>query len=401
MSSAPTLRRCALIVCDSLGVGAAPDAVEYDDEGSHTLCHVLEAAPARLPTLEMLGMGSIESVYCLQPATPRAFACRLAPRSAGKDTLTGHWELMGVTTTSHFPTYPQGFPGELIAELADACGRATIGNWPASGTQIIEQLGPRHLQTGELIVYTSADSVLQIAAHEDVLSVEELYDCCALARRICQGPHAVARIIARPFVGEPGSFVRTGDRRDFPLPPPGPLFTEALTRTGISIVSVGKIGEIYSGRGLAHQVQASDNYAAMEAIDRLWAEQRHEVVFANLIDFDTLYGHRNDASGYSRALQQFDGWLAGFLEKLDDGDAVMITADHGCDPTMPGTDHTREHVPLLLYGPRIRPLHGGTVSGMGLVGAALVGLLGVDPGAKYRGIVATMAGGAIGETADG
>jgi phosphopentomutase len=394
------LRRCALIVCDSLGVGAAPDAANYGDEGSHTLCHVLQESPLELPALQLLGLGSIEGVHCLKEVAPGGFVCRLQPRSAGKDTLTGHWELMGLVIDQPFPTYPEGFPDHLIASLEFACDRGIIGNCAASGTQIIEQLGPRHLQTDELIVYTSADSVLQIAAHEDVVPVEELYACCLQARSICHGPHAVARIIARPFIGEPGSFVRTDGRRDFPLPPPGPLVTESLARVGISVGSVGKIGQIYGGRGLAEQVHASDNSAALAQIDRLWADGRHQVVFANLIDFDTLYGHRNNAVGYAHALQQFDRWLDEFLEHLEDDEAVMITADHGCDPTMPGTDHTREYVPMLLYGPRIVPGIGGTVSGFALVGAALASIMGVELDTEYRDLLATLVADETGDSAD-
>jgi phosphopentomutase len=320
-------------------------------------------------------------VECLPPRAPEAAVGRMATVSAGKDTLIGHWELMGQVTPMPFPTYPNGFPDQLIAELADTCGRAVIGNRPASGTQIIDELGPRQLETGELIVYTSADSVLQIAAHESVVAPEELYRYCRIARRICSGEHAVARIIARPFIGAPGAFVRTQRRRDFPLPPPKPLLLDILAANSIGIAAVGKIAQIYSGRGIRSQVHTADNEAGQQVILDLWEAAADDLVFANLVDFDTLYGHRNDVSGYAAALAEFDEWLGGFIPRLGEDEAVIITADHGCDPTTPSTDHSREYVPVLIYGPRIRPRNIGTIEGLSFVGQAVCALLGLKYGA--------------------
>ncbi len=301
--------------------------------------------------------------------------------SAGKDTLIGHWELMGQITPTPFPTYPHGFPAQVIARLSDTCGRGIIGNRPASGTRIIEQLGPRQMQTGELIVYTSADSVLQIAAHESVVAPEELYRYCRIARRICTGEHAVARVIARPFIGTPGAFVRTERRRDFPLKPPRPLLLDILAAHNVGIAAVGKIAQIYSDRGIRSHVHTTDNAAGQQAIAELWEAAADDLIFANLVDFDMLYGHRNDVSGYAAALAEFDAWLGGFIPRIGQDEALIITADHGCDPTTPSTDHSREYVPVLIYGPRITPQNLATIEGLSFVGHAVCALLGVDDGA--------------------
>ena len=314
----------------------------------------------------------------MTPVEPRAALARLAPLSAGKDTITGHWELMGQITHTPFPTYPEGFPPELIAALSAACGRGIIGNRPASGTRIIDELGPRHLQTGDLIVYTSADSVLQIAAHEDVVPVEELYTCCRAARRLCSGEHAVARVIARPFVGEPGQFRRTERRADFSLPPPYPLALDLLADKGIGALAIGKLDQVFAGRGISQAAHTVDNADGVRQIATGWTQTRHRLVIANLVDFDMAYGHRNNVEGYGQALAEFDGWLGGFLPALSVDEACIVTADHGCDPTTSGTDHTREYVPMIVAGPRIRPAHLGTITGFGFVGHTLCRLLGVD-----------------------
>ncbi len=367
-----------------------PDADRYGDQASHTLCHVVSESRLQLPTLTRLGLGAIEGVSCLPRATPQAGIGRLRTLSAGKDTLVGHWELMGHVMPQPFPTYPDGFPADLIGRLSSAWGREIIGNRPASGTQIIEELGPRQLATGALIVYTSADSVLQIAAHEQVVGVAELYECCRQARRLCSGEHAVARVIARPFTGPPGSFVRTERRRDFPLPPPEPLALDLLAAAGIRICAVGKIGEIYSGRGCAEQIHTADNAAGMRVIEKLWAAGECDLVFANLVDFDTLYGHRNNLAGYADALAEFDSWLGGFITELAEDEVLIITADHGCDPATPSTDHSREYVPLIMYGKRIQPANLGTIAGLRLVGDAVCNLLGVDAGEHSREIGALL-----------
>jgi len=363
-----------------LGIGALPDAGLYGDKGSHTLCHVVSESRLQLPVLTRLGLGAIDGVSCLPCATPEAAVGRLGTLSAGKDTLVGHWELMGYVMPRPFPTYPDGFPADLIRRLSSAWSREIIGNRPASGTRIIEALGPRQLKSGELIVYTSADSVLQIAAHEQVVPVEELYECCRIAQQLCAGEHAVARVIARPFTGEPGSFVRTERRRDFPLPPPEPLLLDLLAAAGIRICAVGKIGEIYSGRGFAEQLHSADNAAGMRVIDELGEASGFDLVFANLVDFDMLYGHRNNVAGYAGALAEFDAWLGGVITQMAEDEALVITADHGCDPATPSTDHSREYVPLIIYGERIQPANLGTIEGLSFVGGAVCGLLGVDAG---------------------
>lgn len=375
------LRRIALIICDSLGIGALPDAHLYGDEGSHTLCNTVVASELQLPVLERLGFGAIDGVGCLPRRIPEAAVGRMTTVSAGKDTLIGHWELMGQITPTPFPTYPDGFPAQLIEQLSDTCGRGIIGNRPASGTRIIEELGPRQLETGELIVYTSADSVLQIAAHESVVAPEELYRHCRIARRICTGEHAVARVIARPFIGTPGAFVRTERRRDFPLRPPHPLLLDTLAANDVGIAAIGKIAQIYSGRGICSQVHTTDNAAGQQAIAELWEAGADDLIFANLLDFDMLYGHRNDVSGYATALAEFDEWLGGFIPRIGEDETLIITADHGCDPTTPSTDHSREYVPVLIFGPRIEPRNLGTLEGLSFIGHVVCALLGVHGGA--------------------
>jgi len=367
-----------VIVLDSVGIGAAPDADEYGDAGTHTLCHTLHATGIELPTLTQLGLGTVETIDCLPAAEPHAALARLAPLSAGKDTITGHWELMGQVTRTPFPTYPDGFPPELLEALSAACGRGIIGNRSASGTQIIDELGLRHLQSGALIVYTSADSVLQIAAHEDVVPVAELYECCRAARRLCSGEHAVARVIARPFVGEPGQFRRTERRADFSLPPPHPLALDLLADEGVEVLAVGKLDQVFGGRGISRAVHTVDNADGMRQIAAGWTQAHHQLVIANLVDFDMVYGHRNNVEGYGRALAEFDAWLGEFLPGLSPDEACVITADHGCDPTTGGTDHTREYVPMIVAGPRVRPGYLGTIAGFGFVGHTLCRLLGVD-----------------------
>lgn len=350
------VKRVILIVLDSVGVGELPDAAAYGDAGTNTLANTARAVGGlSLPHLEALGLGNIIPVPGVPPASrPRAAYGKMATLSAGKDTTTGHWELAGLVLDRPFPVYPDGFPAALIAAFEARIGRPTLGNRPASGTAIIEELGAEHVRTGAPIVYTSADSVFQVAAHEEVIPVEELYRICRVARELLTGEHAPARVIARPFAGPPERFVRTPRRKDFSLPPSGETILDALKKRGHAVVGVGKIGNIFAERGLTESFPTRDNE---QGVDRTLAVLRtfpSGLVFTNLIEFDMLYGHRNDAHGYAAALAAFDRRLPEILGALATEDLLVLTADHGCDPTTAGTDHTREYVPLLALGPRLR-----------------------------------------------
>jgi len=343
--------RAAVIVLDGLGVGALPDASDYGDTGANTLAHVAEVVGGlRLPYLERLGLGNVIPVRGLAPrAQPEAAYGKMAEISAGKDTITGHWELMGVIVREPFPVYPNGFPPEVIGAFERAIGRPVLGNKPASGTEIIAELGEEHLRTGYPIVYTSADSVFQIAAHEEVIPVEELYRYCAIAREILTDKHRVGRVIARPFAGQPPHFYRTPRRRDFTLAPPGPTVLDRLKASGGEVIGVGKVKDIFAGRGFTRSYPTRGNQEGLNTLRQVLQERFCGLVLANLVDFDTLYGHRNDPWGYARALAEFDAFLPELVGRLHSDDLMVITADHGCDPTTPGTDHTREYVPLLAY----------------------------------------------------
>jgi phosphopentomutase len=345
-----------VIILDSLGVGALPDAERFGDVGSNTLGHICEAASGfSLSNLSLMGLGNLGTFQGIPPSKqPTASYGRLATVSAGKDTTTGHWELMGLITEEPFPTYPEGFPGEVITRFERAIGGKTLGNIPASGTEIIQQLGDAHLQTGYPIIYTSADSVFQIAAHESVVPVEKLYAFCKEARKILVPPHGVSRVIARPFVGVPGNFVRTAGRRDFALPPSDKTLLNLMMHAGYEVVGVGKIRDIFAGSGLTQSFPAANN---QEGIDRtLEAMEKFKagLIMTNLVDFDMCYGHRNDPLGYAKALMAFDSRVPELLEQLGPQDILVITADHGCDPTTKSTDHSREYVPLLMKGAPIR-----------------------------------------------
>ncbi|WP_324667537.1 phosphopentomutase [Geochorda subterranea] len=359
MATHATMNRVCLIVLDSVGIGELPDAARFGDEGSHTLRHAAESVGGlEVPHLERLGLGCIEpipGVGC--PERPQASYGKMAEQAAGKDTTTGHWELTGVVLDRPFPVYPDGFPPEVIEAFEAAIGRKVLGNKPASGTVIIEELGPEHLRTGRPIVYTSADSVFQIAAHESVIPVEELYRMCETARRILTGPHAVGRVIARPFEGRPGSFRRTPRRRDFSLAPPRPTLLDRLVEAGLSVWAVGKVEDIFAGRGITEAVHTRDNDEGVAATLDLLRRTRQQrgLIFTNLVDFDTLWGHRNDPVAYARGLEAFDRQLPGLLGELRERDVLILTADHGNDPATPSTDHSREYVPLLVTGPAIRP----------------------------------------------
>lgn len=350
------IRRAILIVLDSVGVGELPDADEYGDAGSNTLAHTAEAVGGlKLPNLRALGLGNIITIMGVPPAVkPLGCFGKMAEESAGKDSTTGHWEIAGIVTTEPFPLYPNGFPAEVIVPFERGIGRGVIGNYPASGTEIIKELGEEHLQTGKPIVYTSADSVFQIAAHEEIVPIEELYRWCEIARGILTGPNAIARVIARPFAGSPGEFYRTPRRRDFSLPPPEPTLLDRVHDAGGEVIAIGKIEDIYAGRGITEALHTPDNAGVTEETIRVVASGRGALVMANLVDFDMRYGHRNDPQGYADALQAFDREAPRLLSAMSDGDMLIITADHGCDPTTESTDHSREYVPLLVIGPSLR-----------------------------------------------
>ncbi len=345
-------RRLIIIVLDSVGIGAAPDAAKYGDSGAHTLGHISEACrPLHLPNLEKAGLGHIAGVKNIQKTdAPTACYARLLPRSAGKDTTTGHWEIAGMQLQEPFPTYPDGFPGDLVAAFEKLIGRKTLGNKAASGTEIINELGEQHVQTGSPIIYTSADSVFQIAAHEAVIPPDVLYEMCQKARKLLKPPHAVARVIARPFAGQAGNWQRTARRKDYSLTPDGTTLLDLVFNAGLEVRGVGKISDIFAGRSITSNIKTNDNLAGIKETIRQLKASFSGLLFTNLVDFDMLYGHRNDVSGYARALQEFDSWLPQITECLKSGDLLMITADHGCDPTFPGTDHTREAAPLLATG---------------------------------------------------
>jgi phosphopentomutase len=336
-----------VVVLDACGCGALPDAADYGDAGANTLAHVADAVGGLdLPTLARLGLGNVTPIAGVPPVEHPAVHGRLHPLGPGKDTVTGHWELMGVSSPGA-PVYPDGFPPEVIERFGRAAGRGVLCNAPLEGLRAIEQHGPRHLETGDLIVYTSKDSVFQVAAHVDVVAPEELYRCCREARAILTGDHAVSRVIARPFEGRPGGFRRTGGRRDYALPPPGPTYLDLLSEEGVPVHAVGKVAQVFAGRGVAEEVPAHDNATAIAAVDRLLGEVVAGLVFANLVDTDQVYGHRKDVEGFHGALRQVDAAAGRWLEAMREDDLLVLSADHGCDPAHPGTDHTREHVPLL------------------------------------------------------
>lgn len=340
--------RCLLITLDGVGAGALPDAGEFGDAGVNTLAHVAEAAGGiKLPNLGSMGIGNILPLKGQPPVPrPQALYGKLTERSRGKDTTVGHWELMGVVTEKPFPVYPQGFPAEIIDEFSRRTGRGVLGNLPASGTEIIKRLGDEHLQTGDLIVYTSADSVFQIAAHEEIVPVKELYRYCRIAREILTGDHEVVRVIARPFTGEPGSFTRTTRRKDFSLAPPR-TYLNILTEIGVPVHGVGKIHQIFAGSGVTYEHKTKNNADGLERSISLLGELEEGLIFTNLVDFDMLWGHRNDAQGFARGLEELDAAVPGLIAACRPQDLLIITADHGCDPAGPGTDHTREYIPLI------------------------------------------------------
>lgn len=349
----PVWRRVVLITLDGVGVGGQPDAFEYGDQDACTLPHVAERCGGlHLPTMEKLGLGRVVPIVGVDAVSaPSALYGRMLERSSGKDTTTGHWELAGLVQDQPFATYPEGFPDAVIAAFSDLAGVPPLGNYAASGTEILKQLGEEHLSTGRPIVYTSVDSVFQIAAHEDVLSRKQLYALCEGMRKVLD-EYRVGRVIARPFVGQSAdNFERTAGRRDFAMPPQGDTLLDRLQKAGLTVSGVGKISDIFAGKGIDRSVKSSDNADGMGKTRQALSEIDRGIVFTNLVDFDMLYGHRLDALGFGRALEAFDLWLADFLTDFTRGDVLVITADHGCDPTTAGTDHTRESVPLLVWHP--------------------------------------------------
>ncbi|ADO77933.1 phosphopentomutase [Halanaerobium praevalens] len=348
-------KRIILMVMDSVGLGALEDAADYGDQGAATLQHIAaEIGGLKLPNLEKLGLGKIEEVEGLNAEIKAEGAYgKAAEKSKGKDTTTGHWEIAGLISETPFPTYPTGFPAEIMEQFHQAIGRESLANKPASGTVIIEELGAEHLKTAKPIVYTSADSVFQIAAHEDVIPVAELYDYCKKAREILQGEHAVARVIARPFVGEPGNFERTERRKDFSLTPPEPTILDQLKSANLEVNAVGKITYIFNHSGITDSVTTANNMEGVDQTLNYLDTTKKGLIFTNLVDFDQNYGHRRNVEGYAEALKQFDQRLPEIKAKMEADDLLIITADHGCDPTYQGTDHTREYVPILAYGKNV------------------------------------------------
>lgn len=359
--------RAIVVTLDACGVGALPDAEDYGDAGTSTLAHLAEAVGGlALPTLEALGLGSIVPMAGVEPRPPRAVYGRLAPTGPGKDSTTGHWELMGRPAPEAPPTYPEGFPAAVVARLEERTGRRFCCNRPYDGIGAIEDFGERHLATGELILYTSQDSVLQVAAHPDVLGEAGLHEACAAIREEMAGEHAVGRVIARPFDGVPGTFERTTGRRDFAVPPPGETVLDALCEAGVEVHGVGKVRDLFAGRGVSVHHPAPGNAEALAATSALLAGLERGLVFTNLIDTDQVYGHRKDVVGFHAALQEIDLAVEGWLAHLRDGDLLVLTADHGCDPAAPHTDHTREYVPLLAVGPGVQPRrHDGAMADVG------------------------------------
>jgi phosphopentomutase len=349
-----TYSRVFWIVLDSVGIGELPDASDYGDVGRNTLGHIAESRLLQVPNLINLGLANIAPLKFLAPkASPLGAYGKGATCSPGKDTTTGHWEMAGIHLAKPLPLFPHGFPPEVMQEFERRIGRGAIGNYAASGTEIIKQLGEEHMRTGNPIVYTSADSVFQVAAHEEVIPLWELYKICETAREILRGPYEVGRVIARPFIGRPGAFTRTPNRKDFAVPPPQGMLLDQLEAKNVPVFSVGKIFDVFLGRGIQDHEKTKNNSDGMAKTLSALNEFARGLLFVNLVDFDQLYGHRNDVEGYAGALEEFDRWLPSLYAKLNSGDLLILTADHGCDPTTPSTDHSREYVPLLAYRPRM------------------------------------------------
>ena len=371
--------RVFIIVLDSLGAGALPDAASFGDAGAFTLRSLHESGRLEIPNLRSLGIGNIEGLGFLGAAdSPRGAFARCAEKSAGKDTTVGHWEIAGLVSEKPLPTYPHGFPPEVIEAFERAVGRGSLVNATYSGTEVIADYGDEHVRTGKYIVYTSADSVFQIAAHESVVPLGELYAACEKARALLVGEHAVGRVIARPFTGESGSYRRTANRRDFSLAPPSPTMLDLLSSAGRDVIAVGKINDIFAGRGVTGAIHTEGNADGMEKTLSVAARDFDGLCFVNLVDFDMIYGHRRDVAGYAAALNEFDRFLPSLIERFRPDDALFITADHGCDPAYTGTDHTREYVPLLVCGENIAPTDLGTRETYADISATALEMSGVE-----------------------
>ena len=350
-----SFKRVIWVVLDSVGVGEMPDAAQYGDAGSDTLGHIAQSRKLHLDNLCRLGLGNIRPLDRLPPdAAPQGAYGKCSLASPGKDTTTGHWEMAGIHLAKPFPVYPNGFPAEVMDEFERRIGRATLGNKAASGTEIIQELGEEHVRTGSPIVYTSADSVFQVAAHEEVIPLFELYKICDTAREILRGKHEVGRVIARPFIGSPGSFTRTTNRHDYAVPPPKGMLLDRLAERNVEVYGIGKIFDVYLGRGIRDYETTKSNADGMEKTLQAMDSLAAGMVFTNLVDFDQLYGHRNDVEGYARALEAVDGWIPSLEARLGPDDVAILTADHGCDPTTKSTDHSREYVPLLVFGKGVK-----------------------------------------------
>lgn len=349
-------KRVHLIVLDSVGIGEAPDAEKFGDKGAHTLGHIAERVGLTVPNMERLGLGNIESLKGVKKdAESLGYHTKLEEVSVGKDTMTGHWEIMGLNIQKPFRVFPDGFSDDLIQQIEEHTGRKIVGNKPASGTEIIDEYGAHQMETGDLIVYTSADPVLQIAAHEDIIPLDELYSICEYVREItADEPYMIGRIIARPYVGEPGNFTRTSNRHDYALDPFGKTVLDHLKEGGKDVVAVGKINDIFNGQGITESVRTESNMDGVDKLLQVMDKEFHGLSFTNLVDFDAKFGHRRNVAGYGEALEEFDARLPEIMEKLDDNDLLIITADHGNDPTFQGTDHTREYVPLMVYSPSMK-----------------------------------------------
>lgn len=372
-------KRVFLIVLDSFGIGEMSDSHLYGDEGSNTLYSCFKQSEFNVPNMKKLGLFNIDGVdFGEKENEPLGAYGRFCEKSRGKDTTVGHWEIAGVISDEPLPTYPEGFPDEVINEFAAKTGRGILCNKPYSGTKVLEDYGREHLETGKLIVYTSADSVFQLAAHESLVPPEKLYEYCLIAREILKGKHGVGRVIARPFEGEYPNFRRTANRHDFSLEPPRNTVIDILNAKGFDVIPIGKIYDIFAGRGMKKANPTKGNAHGMELTEKTAEKDFHGLCFTNLVDFDMVYGHRNNAPGYAEALSEFDEWLGGFMKKLSGDDVLMITADHGCDPLTESTDHSREHTPLLVYGKSIKPVNLGTRKTFADIGKTVLDLLGAD-----------------------
>lgn len=375
------IKRVILVVLDSVGIGALPDADKYGDVGSDTIGHVSKFnGGLHLPNMEALGLGNIDDISNINAVKkPIGVFGKLHEASNGKDTVTGHWEMVGVKSEIAFPTYPNGFPDEIIKKFEEKTGRKVIGNKPASGTEILDELGEEHMKTGALIVYTSADSVFQIAAHEEIVPIKDLYKYCEFAREMLTGEYSVARVIARPFLGTPNDFTRTSNRRDYALLPPHETALDMLKHNGVRVMAVGKIEDIFSGMGITDAVHTKDN---MDGVDKTLDYMKNSdsgFIFTNLVDFDMKWGHRNDPKAYGKGLEDFDLRLKEIMDAMTDEDVLFITADHGCDPTFPGTDHTREYVPFLAYGKDLKSGYNlGVKNGFYTIGQTILDIFNTD-----------------------